>query len=51
MRPDSLTPRMLASAMPATKTTPSTTLWFWTEGSADVMAATPAATDTATVRT
>ncbi len=51
MRPDSRTPRMLASAMAATHATPIATLWGARSGNADVTAATPAATDTETVST
>jgi hypothetical protein len=51
MYPDSRTPRMLASAMTATQTTPITILCVDHSGMAEVMAATPAATDTATVST
>jgi hypothetical protein len=42
---------MLASAMPATHTTARTTLCVASSGSAEVTAATPAATDTDTVST
>ena len=51
MRPDSRTPRMLAKAMAAIQATPSTILWSWSAGTAEVTAATPAATDTDTVST
>jgi len=51
MRPDSRTPRMLASAMAATQPTPMATLCSARCGIADVTAATPAATDTDTVST
>ena len=42
---------MLVAAIPATHTTPMATLWVASSGSAEVTAATPAATDTDTVRT
>ena len=51
MRPDSRTPRMLARAMAATHTIPIATLCVDHSGTAEVIAATPAATDTATVST
>src|SRR5262245_21012509 len=51
IRPDSRTPRMLASAITATHATPSATLCEVSSGNADVTAATPAATDTDTVST
>ena len=51
IRPDSRTPRIFAIAMPATQSTPRATLCVASSGKAEVMAATPAATDTETVRT
>ena len=51
IRPDSRTPRMFAIAIPATHSTPRAILWVASSGMAEVIAATPAATDTATVST
>ena len=51
MRPDSRTPRRLPKAITAMQATPRVTRYGKSAGNADVMAATPAATDTATVST
>jgi hypothetical protein len=50
-RPDSLTPRRLAMVSNATKPTEMTTACAARAGTALVIAATPATTDTATVNT
>src|SRR5262245_48970199 len=50
-RPDSRTPLRLASVRSTTQASESATLWDSSEGAAEVKASTPAATDTATVRT
>ena len=49
--PDSLIPRRLISASTATSPRDRLTAWGASEGTAETMLATPAATDTATVRT
>ncbi len=48
---DSLVPRRLASVSKATATSASSTRHWRSAGTADVIAATPAATETATVNT
>ena len=50
-RPDSLTPRRLTSASTPTKPSERATAWGASDGTALVIAATPATTDTATVST
>jgi hypothetical protein len=47
--PDSRMPRRLATVSSATKNSDSGTLRSWRAGAAEVIAATPAAMDTATV--
>ncbi len=49
--PDSLTPRKLASVIIRMKASERPTLWLCKLGMAEVMANTPATTDTETVRT
>jgi hypothetical protein len=49
--PDSLTPRRFTRVSRTTKPTDSGTACELSEGTADVIAATPATTETATVRT
>ena len=49
--PDSLTPRRFASVIRATKPMDRATLWSFRLGTADVMANTPATTETDTVST
>ncbi len=50
-RPDSFTPRRLPTVMRPTKKMHIGTRMSWVDGNAEVMAATPAETDTATVST
>ena len=50
-RPDSLTPRRFMTVSTATKPSESATAWGASSGTALVIAATPATTETATVST
>src|SRR5207247_8033102 len=49
--PDSRTPRRFTTVSRTTKPSDSTTLWLASDGAVEVIASTPAATETATVRT